>query len=156
MKNIRRVLFTLGLFIIIGAICATCFIFGRGHTIYLDNKSIEDTDISSYNEIVVSYKGEEVAELYARERGVMTCMGQNLKLHLKYQKGKTGEKEEIDIIVKLPYDMDNIVINIPAYLQGADYDTYLTEFVSLIAQEPESEEEEIPDTSDEFSMDSIE
>lgn len=147
--NVRRVLFTSGLIAILVAISVFCLIFGRGHTVYLDNKSIEGTDYSSYASVDIYYKGEKIVNLQKAERGSITLTGQKLDVEFVVMKKKTSSEEDIKTTITLPYDMDGIVINIPAYLEGADEATYMSEFVSAVPEE--DVDEEVPVT-DEFGM----
>ena len=55
--------------------------------------------------------------------------------------------------LKLPYNMDGIVINVPALLAGAPADVYLSEFVSMAVETSSGTEEEI--ITDEFSLGDI-
>ena len=59
------------------AIGYTMTIIGRGHTIYLDSKTLE-YDGQTYKpayKTVVYVDGQQVAKLYDKERGVATCIG---------------------------------------------------------------------------------
>ena len=147
--NFRRVLFTFGLIAILAAISVVCLIIGRGHTIYLDNKSIEGTNYSSYASVDIFYKGEKIVNLGKAERGSITLTGQKLDVQFVIKKTKAAAEETIDATIELPYDLDGIIINIPAYVDGADVDTYMSEFVP--AQIEEEEDVEVPST-DEFGM----
>lgn len=147
--NLRRVLFTSGLIAILIAISIVCLIVGRGHTVYLDNKSIEGTNYSSYASIDINYKGEKLVNLGKAERGSITLTGQKLSVQFVVKKTNAGSAETIDATIELPYDMDGIVINIPAYLDGANVDAYMSEFVSAAPEE--NADEEVPVT-DEFGM----
>ena len=51
-----------------------------------------------------------------------------------------------EINVKLPYNMDGIILNIPALLEELPQDAYLTEFIP--APEEETEEETVTDEMD--------
>lgn len=146
--NLRRVLFTAGLVAILVAISIICLIFGRGHTIYLDNKSIEGTEYTSYASVDIIYKGEKVVNLEKAERGSITLTGQKLDVQLVAKKTNSAAAQTVDISIDLPYDLDGIVINIPAYLAGADVDTYMSEFVSTRVEEDTSEDVQL----DEFGM----
>ena len=146
--NLRRVLFTAGLVAILVAISIICLIFGRGHTIYLDNKSIEGTEYTSYASVDIIYKGEKVVNLEKAERGSITLTGQKLDVQLVAKKTNSAAAQTVDISIDLPYDLDGIVINIPAYLAGADADTYMSEFVSTRVEENTSEDVQL----DEFGM----
>ena len=146
--NLRRVLFTAGLVAILATISIICLIFGRGHTIYLDNKSIEGTEYTSYASVDIIYKGEKVVNLEKAERGSITLTGQKLDVQLVAKKTNSAAAQTVDISIDLPYDLDGIVINIPAYLAGADADTYMSEFVSTRVEEDTSEDVQL----DEFGM----
>lgn len=154
MKNnkTRRILFTLGFVAILVAISVVCFIVGRGHTVYLDNKTTEDEVYHSYNAIDVYYKGEKVSTLNARERISVTTIGQNCEIELHYRKGKNDSKTEMVAYLKLPYNLDGIVINLPALIEGADESVYMSEFVSMAIVIEDSANDEVP-TTDEFGMD---
>lgn len=144
--NLRRVLFASGLVIVLVAIAIVCFIVGRGHTVYLDNKAIPGL-YSSYDSIEVYYDGGKLGTIAADERVSLTLMGQKLEVKFKAKKTEGGSQETIETEIELPYSMDGIVINVPAYLEGADANTYLTEFVQQVV------EEEVEDVQvDEFGM----
>lgn len=148
-KNVRRLLFTSALIGVLIAISVICFIIGRGHTIYLDNKSIDGTNYSSYANVDIIYKGEKVVSLEKMERGSVTLTGQKLNIQFVIKKTNSAAAQTVDATIELPYNMDGIVINIPAYVEGADADIYLSEFVS--AKVEENVDEEVPVT-DEFGM----
>ena len=49
----------------------------------------------------------------------------------------------IDVSLKLPYNMDGIIVNIPGYLAELPQDAWMTEFIST-PTEAETADEEIP------------
>ena len=62
---------------------------------------------------------------------------------------KKSDKEESKTLdFDLPYNMDGMVNNLPADLDGADESVYMSEFVPAIVEE---DTEEVPNT-DEFSV----
>ena len=154
MNKKRRMLFRIGavaLLIVIGAIM---MVIGRGHTVYLDNKTLEyngQTYEMPYKiEVVVD--GEQVAKLYGKgagERGSATNIGQSFHMTLVVTQEKGGGEETVDVALKLPYSMDGVAINLPAYLAGLPEEAYLTQFVPTPAAE-ESAEEEV--ATDEFGV----
>ena len=153
MKN-KKWLYRIGALVILLAICVVMFIIGRGHTIYFDNTTTE------YNgeEITAAYKitindtnGERIARLSKRDRGSVTCMGQKFSMELVVVKEQDGAEETIPVTLTLPYNMDGIVINLPAYLAGLPEEAYLSEFVSIATTE--EEEEEV--VTDEFGVESF-
>jgi len=145
-------LFRLGTLAILVAIAAVMMVVGRGHTVYLDNKKLEyqGQEYKTPYKVVVLVKGEQVAKLYDRERGSATNVGQNFEMTLEITQEKGGDETVATYQIKLPYNMDGVIINLPGYLAGLPEEAYLTEFVSTAPEEPEAEEE-IPE-SDEFEM----
>lgn len=138
MNKTRKILFTLGLLIILVAICIICFIVGRGHTVYLDNKDTDTT--KAYQYIDVYYQGEKVTTLAQNERTVVSVIGQKLDLDLVVTKKRNSfDEEDVKVSIKLPYDKDNIVVSLNGYLENDE--NYLSEFVSLIPDTPAEDEE---------------
>lgn len=153
MKKTRRIVFSLLLLVFLVVIAGIMMVIGRGHTVYFDNKTIEEYQGQEYkaaNKVVVTVKGEDVAKLGARERGMATWIGQNFKMTLEVTREKGDEPEIREISLKLPYDMDGIIVNLPAVLAGLPEDAWLEEFVPAVTEQPE--EEDIPG-GDEFDMD---
>ena len=153
MKN-KTWLYRIGALVILLAICVVMFIIGRGHTIYLDNKTIEynGEEITAMHKITVNVNGERIAKLSKKDRGMATCMGQKFEMELVVVKEKGDDEVTIPVTLTLPYNMDGIVINLPAYLAGLPEEAYLSEFVSIATTE--EEEEEV--VTDEFGVDSFE
>ena len=150
MKNIRSILFKVGAVVILLAIAAVMFIIGRGHTVYIDNKPVEynGQTVECPYKIVVTVDGEQVGKLYEGERGKSICIGQSFSMILKITDEKGGDDRSVKVTVPLPYNMDGIVINLPALLKGLPADAYLSEFVNTTVEE-EAEEEIV---TDEFAL----
>ena len=98
-------------------------------------------------------KGEQVAKLNKKDRGMATTIGQNFRMTLRIMKEKKGEETEETYDIRLPYDLDGIVINLPGYLAGLPQEAWMSEFVPL-ATAAEEDTEEVPGT-DEFALDEI-
>ncbi len=152
MKN-KTWLYRIGALVILLAICVVMFIIGRGHTIYLDNKTIEynGEEITAMHKITVNVNGERIAKLSKKDRGMATCMGQKFEMELVVTKEKGDDEVTIPVTLTLPYNMDGIVINLPAYLAGLPEEAYMSEFVSIATTE--EEEEEV--VTDEFGVESF-
>lgn len=153
MKATRRKLFALLLVLILAAIAACMMVIGRGHTVYFDNKTIEEyqgQEYKSFEKVVVTVKGEEVAKLAKRERGMTTWIGQNFKMTLEITEKKGDEPRTQEVSIKLPYSVDGIVINLPAYLAGLPEDAWYSEFVPVATEEPA--DEGVPGEGDEFGL----
>lgn len=139
---------------VILGIAACMFVIGRGHTVYFDAKTIEyngETLEPGYR-TAVFVNGERVARLSAGDRGMATWIGQNFRMTVEVTPEKGADAVPYEISLKLPYNLDGIVLNIPALLAGAPQDVYMSEFVSL-AVESSSAEEEI--VTDEFALGDI-
>lgn len=133
-------------------IAACMFIVGRGHTVYIDNKTLEYNG-ASYDALqrVEVYVGEErLSRLAKRERTMSTVIGQSFEMRLVNTVNKGDEPTEVTVKLSLPYGWDGIVVNVPGYLAGLPQDAWMTEFVA--APEPVSEEEEEIPSEDDMSM----
>ena len=154
MKAKRRLLFQILAVVLLVAIGYTMTIIGRGHTIYLDSKTLE-YDGQTYKpayKTVVYVDGQQVAKLYDKERGMSTCIGNKFTMTLKITQEKGGEATEATYTVSLPQNMDGIIINLPAYLAGLPEDVYMSEFIPA----PETEEtEETTAEGDEFGLEGM-
>lgn len=115
--------------IIVGIIMS---IIGRGHTIYLENKTLEyngQTYKAPYK--VTIYVGDEqLTKLYDKERGSTTCLGQTFTVTLEVMETKNGSEEMQTYKIPVPKNMDGVIINIPGYLAGLPEEAYLSEFVA--------------------------
>ena len=150
MKNKRQLIFRIAALAIILAIAAAMFVVGRGHTIYFDNKTLEynGQEYKAFHKVKVIVDGKEAAKLSERDRGMADIMGQTLSMTLEITDEKNGTTHSNKVSMGVPYNMDGIIINIPALMAGQPEDAYLSEFV-IVAPE-ETEEEEI--NTDEFDM----
>lgn len=143
--NKRRLLFRIAAIVVLLAVAACMMVIGRGHTVYIDNKTLEyegETYKTPYR-VNVYVDGERIAKLSTRERGMTTNIGQSFKMTLGVIQEKGGDEEMVDVSLKLPYNMDGIVLNLPGYLQGLPEDAWLSEFVST-PTEAEMADEELP------------
>lgn len=152
MKKTRKILFISGLAIILIGICVLCFIIGRGHTVYLDNKATDTT--KAYEYIEVYYQGEKVTTLAKNERTVVSVIGQKLELDLVVTEKRNSFDEDAHIELELPYNIDNIVVSLNGYLGGDE--EYMSEFVSLIDEAQEDDGGEEINTGDEFNIEGLE
>ena len=124
--------------IVVGVIMS---IIGRGHTIYLDNKTLE-YDGQTYKapyKVTITVGGEELTKLYDKERGSTTCLGQTFTVTLTIMEKKNGAEETQTYKIPIPKNMDGVIINIPGYLAGLPQEAYLTEFVPVVTEEPVDE-----------------
>ncbi len=148
----RKWIFRIGALLIVIALCVVMFIIGRGHTVYFDNMKIDynGKTLEPFHKVDVIVKGEKVAKLRTRERGMTSTMGQNFEMDLVITETEDSEQKTVHVGMGLPYSIDGIVINIPALMAGAPEDVYLSEFVSQAVDTSTDDEEEV--IIDEFEM----
>ncbi len=120
------------------------FIVGRGHTVYIDNKTLEyNGETYSALQRVEVYQGEErLSRLAKRERAMATNIGQSFEMRLINTVNKGDEPTETVVKLALPYGWDGIVVNVPGYLAGLPQEAWMTQFIPAPEQVSEEEEEE--------------
>ena len=138
--------------IIIGIIMS---IIGRGHTIYLDNKTLEyngQTYKAPYK--VTIYVGDEqLTKLYDKERCMVTNIGDSLELTVEVMQQKGGSETTETYKLTLPHSIDSVIINLPAYMAGLPEEAYLEEFIP--APSADLDDEEVPNTEDDMGLGDI-
>ena len=77
-----------------------------------------------------------------------TCMGQSFQFEIEVIREKNGPSEFLTFDLALPYNMDGVVVNLPAMMAGLPQDKWMSEFIP--APVVEEEEEELP--TDEFDL----
>lgn len=144
----RALFFRVGVVVLLIIIAGIMMIIGRAHTVYFDNKVLEyqGKENPALYLITVDVKGNELQEIYKRERCEVSIMGQNVKavLQVTDRKGQMEPRTEI-ITFRIPYGMDAVVINVPAYLAGLPQDAWMQEFVSLVTSDNAPEEKLVLD-----------
>ena len=121
-------------------LAALMLVIGRGHTVYLDNRSLEyhgETYQGPYKaEAFVN--GASAAKLYDRERGQTICIGQTFRMSVEVTPEKGGPTETRTFTLKIPYRMDGVVINLPGLLADLPQEAWMEEFTAAPpAEEPE-------------------
>ncbi len=151
MKSKKTLLIRIIAIAVLIAIAATMFVIGRGHTVYFDNKDLEadGTEYKSYYQIEVFVDDVSVAKLKSGERGMVSTMGQDFKMVLHITPEKDAKKVGSAVTLKLPYNLDGIILNLPALLGGAPEEVYQEEFIPAPVIEDESEDVIV---TDEFEM----
>ena len=149
MKNRRAIIFRVGAILLLLIIAASMMVIGRGHTVYMDNKTIEydGQTYNSFYKVDVYVDGERVAKLRDTDRGMATNIGQKFTMTLAITREKGGPEETVEVTLNLPYNMDGIAINLPACMSGLPGDVCMSEFV-IEPVESETSEENV----DEFGI----
>ena len=147
----KRWIYRIAALVILLGIAATMVVIGRGHTVYFDNKKMDynGTTLEPPRKVEVYVNGERVAKLSPKDRGMATNIGQNFEMTLEITQNKGDEPVTRNVSLKLPFNMDGIIVNLPGLLADIPYEDYISEFVQTAPVE-EAEEEIV---TDEFAMD---
>ena len=150
MKDKKRFFIRLATVLVLIGIAVLMYFLGRGHTVYFDNKKLEYDGVTydTPYKVEVYVDGERAAKLYDKERGSSICIGANFKMELKVTQEKGGIETEETYSIKLPYDKDGLIVNLPGLMAGLPEDAWMSEFISTEEAQPEDEEV----VTDEFSM----
>ena len=149
--NKRKLLFRVGAILIILVIAACMFVIGRGHTVYFDNKesSYNGQTIEPFYKVTVTVGDQKPAKLSKGDRGMADIMGQKLTMTLEITDAEGDQPHAHKVSMSVPYNMDGIMINVPALMQGLPQDAYMSEFI-IETPDTGSTDEEI--VTDEFDM----
>ena len=149
--NKRKLLFRVGAIPIILVIAACMFVIGRGHTVYFDNKetSYNGQTIEPFYKVTVTVGDQKPAKLSKGDRGMADIMGQKLTMTLEITDAEGDQPHAHKVSMSVPYNMDGIMINVPALMQGLPQDAYMSEFI-IETPDTGSTDEEI--VTDEFDM----
>jgi len=143
MNNKRKWIFRGCTLLVILLIAALMFIVGRGHTVYIDNKTLEYNG-ETYNalqKVEVWVNGERLSKLSKRDRTMTTTIGNNFQMKLINTVNKGDEPTEVTVNLSLPYGWDGILVNIPGYLANLPQEAWMTEFIIEPTPPEEGEEE---------------
>lgn len=143
MNNKRKWIFRGCTLLVILLIAALMFIVGRGHTVYIDNKTLEYNG-ESYGALQKSevwVNGERLSKLGKRDRTMTTTIGNSFQMKLINTVNKGDEPTEVTVNLSLPYGWDGILVNIPGYLANLPQEAWMTEFIIEPTPPEEGEEE---------------
>lgn len=150
MKDKKSLLFKIGAVVVLIIIAVIMCIIGRGHTLYFDNASCDynGTHVDAVYKVDVRKDGESLCKLYAGERGTDVVIGQKYKLTVEVTQVKGGNEETLEYTLDIPYNLDNVLINVPALMKGLPQEAYFSELI--IAAPVEDDDEEV--VTDEFAI----
>ena len=141
--NKKKWIARIGTVAVLLIIAAVMLVIGRGHTVYFDNKTIEvnGQTYEAFHKVEVFVKGEKVAKLGKRDRGMAETMGQKFEMTLEVTEEKGKDPDTYGVTLNLPYNMDGILINIPAMLNGLTEADFLSELEIALPEETEESQE---------------
>ena len=107
--------------VIVIIIAVVMFIIGKQHNLYFDNK--DWGDYKAYQYVEVKVDDQESMELARRDRDVFTVVAQGHTIYID------AMGEEKTVKVHIPLMMKNVLINIPALMNGESQDKWMEEFI---------------------------
>ena len=149
MKNKTRSWIIRAAFLLVLVLIAVVMLrIGRGHTVYFDNRALDyqGTTTAAPYKITVTVNGEQISKLYEKERCSVTNIGDKLELTLEVMQQKGGSETTTPYTLKLPHNLDGVIINLPGYIAGLPEEAYLEEFIP--APSTDLDDEEAPVTDD--------
>ena len=149
MKNKTRSWIIRAAFLLVLVLIAVVMLrIGRGHTVYFDNRALDyqGTTTAAPYKITVTVNGEQISKLYEKERCSVTNIGDKLELTLEVMQQKGGSETTTTYSLKLPHNLDGVIINLPGYIAGLPEEAYLEEFIP--APSTDLDDEEAPVTDD--------
>ena len=153
--SLRSWIIRIAAFALVIGVAVAMAVIGRGHTVYFDNKKLEiDGQVyEPFYKVEVFVKDKSVAKLGSGDRGMVPVMGQDFKMVLHITPKKDSKKVGSAVAMKIPYNMDGIILNLPALLNGAEESVYMEEFIPAPVEEDTTEDVVV---TDEFAMPSDE
>ncbi len=149
MKNKTRSWIIRAAFLLVLVLIAVVMLrIGRGHTVYFDNRALDyqGTTTAAPYKITVTVNGEQISKLCEKERCSVTNIGDKLELTLEVMQQKGGSETTTTYTLKLPHNLDGVIINLPGYIAGLPEEAYLEEFIP--APSTDLDDEEAPVTDD--------
>ena len=148
MKNKTRSWIIRAAFLLVLVLIAVVMLrIGRGHTVYFDNRALDyqGTTTAAPYKITVTVNGEQISKLYEKERCSVTNIGDKLELTLEVMQQKGGSETTTTYTLKLPHNLDGVIINLPGYIAGLPEEAYLEEFIPAPSTDLDDEEPPVTD-----------
>ena len=116
------------------------YVIGKQHNIYIDNKDYGSYKAFSWVDVTVDK--QEPLGLAKRDRDVFTVVNQTHKFKVE----ANGETKEVKL--RIPLEMKNVIINLPAFMAALDQAEWMSEFIiETVSVESQTEEIVTDDTA---------
>ena len=112
----RRLLIRVAVLVVYAGLLALTFVTGKGHTILIDNKNMEDGSVAAIDGVLVSVDGREALELYKGDRDKAVVKGQAHTISVEIiSSGKVIKKR-----ISLPIDTEMLLLSVPMLAAGLE------------------------------------
>ena len=113
-KKGRRMV-KIGLVIGYVLIMALMFLFGRSHTVLIDNKSVPGGG-SAIDGCTISFGGDKPIEMFKGDRDKIMLRGQTHRVTVSFFDGR----EDVTGTISIPLFEDAVLVSIPAFISGGN------------------------------------
>ena len=110
----RRLLVRGGLVIVYLLLIAIVYVFGKGHTLLLDNKDSEDGSVKAFENVTVTVDNQDPIDFMSGDRDQAKLQAQWHKVKVEVN-GQTVEKK-----IKLPVGENMLLLSIPKFVAGIE------------------------------------
>jgi len=109
----RRFLVRLAMILVYAGLIGFAFIYGKGHTIIIDNKDSDDGSIKAIESLSVSVDGQEPIDLAAGDRDMAKVRGQGHTVEITAKDAQKVERR-----ISLPLSEEVLLLSLPKLLAG--------------------------------------
>lgn len=127
--------------VLLGLVGLSVFLFyiGKGHTLLLDTNAItvNGQELSSADNIEVSIDGQEAKSMGRAERSMVSVGGPRHTIRIEVI---DGDGRKVEQTFSVPTFMDMAIVSIPAILENAPRELWVTKFVPPPPEEAPAEQ----------------
>lgn len=125
----------LGVIVVVILLAVFLYHYGKQHTVYVDNRTIE-IDGQSYKALdwaEVSVDGHDSKEYSPRTRREETVQRQKHTIHVIWE-DEDFNQFEMEAEFRVPLNETQVVLSLPALVAGLSEEEYITEFIPMAQQ----------------------
>ena len=110
----------IGLVVFYLLIMALMFLFGRSHTVLIDNNSDPNGAYKAIDGCTISFNGEKPIEMFKGDRDKIMLRGQTHYVRVSFFNGQ----EDVTGTISIPLFEDAVMVSIPAFAAGGNAVTH--------------------------------
>jgi len=143
MRNLvkkRRLLIRLGLVVVWIGLGTLLFLLNRGHSLLVDNKTVESPALRAPDLITVSVNNGKALEFLRGDRDIIKVAGKRQRITVEFSDGTPPFETEFN----LPLGPDMFLLSIPKMINGIE------PYIEVFHTQPEkrSDDEPVQNTAD--------
>jgi len=119
---LRRTLVRTALILVYVGLMVLVFVFGKGHTLLVDNKDVAGTDLRAYSLVKITVDNLKPSEETKGDRDMFKIKGQKHRIVLEVP----GDPNKIVRYVTIPMGSEIVLLSIPKLAAGQDpFETFV-------------------------------